>query len=193
MFFLKFPCFLYDPENVGNLISGSSAFSKSSLYIWKFSVHVLLKLGLMDVECYLASTCCVLSCAAVFDSLHVRWMQLCSSLSILWGCLFLGIGMKTDLFQSCGHCWVFQICWHTECSTLTASCFRVWNSSAGIPSPPLALFVVMLPKAYFTSHSRMSGSGWVTTSLWLSRSSRPFSVNFFSVCLPPVNTLFWFH
>ena len=46
--------------------------------------------------------------------------------------------MKTDLFQSCGHCWVFQICWHIECSTFTASSFRIWNSSAGIPSPPLA-------------------------------------------------------
>ena len=43
--------------------------------------------------------------------------------------------MKTDLFQSCGHCWVFQICWHIECSTLTASSFRMWNSSTGIPSP----------------------------------------------------------
>ena len=31
---------------------------------------------------------------------------------------FFGIGMKTDLFQSCGHCWVFQICWHSECSTI---------------------------------------------------------------------------
>ena len=41
--FLEFPCFLYDPTKVGNMISGSSAFSKSSLYIWKFSVHVLLK------------------------------------------------------------------------------------------------------------------------------------------------------
>ena len=49
--------------------------------------------------------------------------------------------MKTDLFQSCGHCWVFQICWHIECSTFTASTFRIWNSSTGIPSPPLALFV----------------------------------------------------
>ena len=54
------------------------------------------------------------------------------------------IGMKTDLFQSCGHCWVFQICWHTESSTFTASSFRIWNSSTGIPSPSLALFVVML-------------------------------------------------
>ena len=41
--FLESPCFFYDPADVSNLISGSSAFSKSSLYIWKFSVHVLLK------------------------------------------------------------------------------------------------------------------------------------------------------
>ena len=41
--FLEFPCFFYDPADVCNLISGSSAFSKSILYIWKFSVHVLLK------------------------------------------------------------------------------------------------------------------------------------------------------
>ena len=45
---------------------------------------------------------------------------------------FFGIGMKTDLFQSCGHWWVFQIFWHIECSTFTASSFRIWNSSAGI-------------------------------------------------------------
>ena len=46
---------------------------------------------------------------------------------------FFGIGMKTDLFQSCGHCWVFQICWHIECNTFTAASFRILNSSAGIP------------------------------------------------------------
>ena len=73
---------------------------------------------------------------------------------------FFGIGMKTDLFQSCGHCWVFQICWHTECNTLTLS-FRILNSSVGIPSPPLVLFIVLLPKAHLTSHSKMSGPKWV--------------------------------
>ena len=67
---------------------------------------------------------------------------------------FFGIGMKIDLFQSCGHCWVFQICWHIECSIFTASSFRIWNSSTGIPSPPLASFVVMLSKAHWISHSR---------------------------------------
>ena len=82
--------------------------------------------------------------------------------------------MKTDLFQSCGHCWVFQICWHIECSPFTAASFRIWNSSTGIPSPPLALFVVMLSKAHLTSHSRMSGSRWVITPSWLSGSWRSF-------------------
>ena len=84
--------------------------------------------------------------------------------------------MKTDLFQSCGHCWVFQICWHIECNIFTASSFRIWNSSTGIPSPPLALFVVMLPKAHLTSHSRMSGSKWVITpsGYWRSGSWRSF-------------------
>ena len=86
--------------------------------------------------------------------------------------------MKTDLFQSCGHCWVFQICWHIECSTFTASSFRIWNSSTGNPSPPLALFIVMLPKAHLTSHSRMSGSRWVITPLWLSGSWRSFLYSF---------------
>ena len=45
--------------------------------------------------------------------------------------------MQIDFFQSCGHCWVFQICWHIECSTLIASSFRILNSSAGIPSFPV--------------------------------------------------------
>ena len=82
--------------------------------------------------------------------------------------------MKTDIFQSCGHCWIFPICRHIECSTFTASFFRIWNSSTGIPSPPLSLFVVMLPKAHLTSHSRMSGSRWVITPSWLSGSWRSF-------------------
>ena len=53
--FLEFPCFFYDPADVGNLISGSSVFSKSGLYIWKFSVHILLKHCLKDFKHDLAS------------------------------------------------------------------------------------------------------------------------------------------
>ena len=48
--FLEFSCFFYDPVNAGNLIYGSSDFSKSSLYIWKFSVHVMLKSSLKDFK-----------------------------------------------------------------------------------------------------------------------------------------------
>ena len=52
---LEFPCFFDDPADVGNLISGSSAFSKTSLNIWKFMVHILLKPGLQDFKHYFTS------------------------------------------------------------------------------------------------------------------------------------------
>ena len=53
--FLEFSCFFSDTMDIGNLISGSSAISKYSLYIWKFLVHILLKCILKDFEYYLAS------------------------------------------------------------------------------------------------------------------------------------------
>ena len=157
--FLELSCFFRDPADVGNLISGSSAFSKTSLNIWKFMVHVLLKPALENFEHYFAGVRDECNCAVVWA---------------FFGIAFFEIGMKTDLFQSCGHCWVFQTCWHIECCTFTASSFRIWKSSTGIPSPPVALFVVMLPKAHLTSHSWMSGSRWVITPSWLSGSWRYF-------------------
>ena len=54
-YFLELSCFFYDAVDVDNLISGASAFSKFSLYIWKFSVHILLRPSLKDFEYYLAS------------------------------------------------------------------------------------------------------------------------------------------
>ena len=60
--FLEISCFLDDPVDVGNLISGFSAFSKTSLNIWKFMVHVLLKPGLQNFEHYFASVCCCCCC-----------------------------------------------------------------------------------------------------------------------------------
>ena len=53
--FLEFSCFFYDPTDVGNLISGCSAFSKASWNIWKFTVHVLLKPGLEKFEYFFGS------------------------------------------------------------------------------------------------------------------------------------------
>ena len=91
---LELSCFFDDPMDVEYLISGSSAFSKSSLNIWKFMIHELLKLGLENFEHYFAS---------VWDECNYE---------VVWA--FFGIERKTDLHQSCGHCWVFQICWHIK-------------------------------------------------------------------------------
>ena len=106
--FLEFFCFFYDPMDVGNLISGSSTFLKSILNIWKFMANVLLKPGLENF-----------------------YLLVCELNAVVW-CFehsmtfpFFESGIKTDLFQPCGHCCIFQICWHIECSTLTASSFRI--------------------------------------------------------------------
>ena len=87
--FLQLSCFFDDPTDVGNLLSGSSAFSKSSLNIWKLMDHVLLKLTWRILSIILLA--CEMS-AIVWYFEH--------SLALP----FFGIGMKTDHFQSCGHC-----------------------------------------------------------------------------------------
>ena len=73
--FMQFPCFFYDPTDVGDLISGSSAFSKSSLNIGKFLVHVLLKPSFKDFKHYLASMWNDCSCVIVwtFSGIAVLW------------------------------------------------------------------------------------------------------------------------
>ena len=156
---LEFPCFFYDPTDVSNLISGSSAFSKSSLYIWNCSTHILLKPSLNDFEHYIASMWNEYNCTVVWT--------------------FFG----TALLWNWDENWPFPVLWPLLCfpnllpywvQNFKASSFRILDSSDGIPSPPLALYIVMLPKTHLTSHSSMSGSGWVITPLWLYRSLRPF-------------------
>ena len=73
--FLEFPCFFYNPADVGNLISDSSDFSKSSLYICKFLFHVLLKPSLKDFKHYLANTWNEHSCVVVwtFFGIALLW------------------------------------------------------------------------------------------------------------------------
>ena len=132
---------------------------KWCLYICKLLVHILLKPSLETFDYYFAIMWNECNCVVVWTFFGIF---------LLWG------GMKTDLTQSCGSCWVFQICWHVECSTLTASSIRIWISSTGISSLPLALFVLMLPKAHLTLQSRLSGARWVITPLWLSGSWRCF-------------------
>ena len=85
--FLELSCFFHDPEDVGNLISGSFAFSKTSLNIWKFTVHVLLKAGLENFEHYFAS---------VWDE--------CNCV-VLWA--FFGIAFPWDWNEN----WPFPILW----------------------------------------------------------------------------------
>ena len=128
-------------------ISGSSSF----MYCWSLAWRIL---GITLLVCEMR--------AIVWEFEHSFALP------------FFGIIMKIDLFQSCGHYWVFQICWHVECNTLTASSFRIWNSSGVIPSSPLGLFLVMLHKVHLTLLCRMSGSRCVTRPLWLSSSLRRF-------------------
>ena len=138
------------------------AISFSNARKWKVKLKSLSRVRLLETswnEAYQAPP--------PWDFLGKRVLEWGAIAWIFLGVAFFGIGMNTDLFLSWGHRWVFQICWHNECNTLTASSLRIWNSSTGIPSPSLALFVVILPKAHLTSHSRISGSRWVTTPLWL--------------------------
>ena len=148
--------------DVGNLISGSSALSKSSLYIWKFLVHVLLKPSLKDFEHYLASMWNECNCVAVWTFFVIAFLWAWNEnwpFPVLWPLVS---------FPNLLAYWVQH---------LNSIIFRIWNSSTGIPSPSLALFAVMLPKAHLTLHFRMSGSSLVTTPLWLSGSLRPFLYN----------------
>ena len=92
--FLELSCFFDDPVDIGNLISGSSAFSKSSLNIWKFMVHVLLKPGLENIEHYFTS---------VWDECN------CEVVWAFFGIAFLWCWKENWSFLVCGHCWVFQI------------------------------------------------------------------------------------
>ena len=85
--FLEFPCFFYNPRDVGNLFSGSSAFSKPSLYIWKFSVHVLLKPSLKD-----------------FEHNFVRMWNECNCM-VIW--TFFSIAFIWDWNES----WPFRVLW----------------------------------------------------------------------------------
>ena len=86
-FFLEFPCFFYDPGDVGNLMSGCLALSKSSLYIWNFTVHILLKSSLEDFEHYLAS----------------MWNE--HTCMVVWA--FFGIAFLWDWHEN----WPFPVLW----------------------------------------------------------------------------------
>ena len=98
-------------------------------------------------------------------------MQSWGSLNILWHCLSSGLEWKLTISSP------VATAFSKFAGVLSAALsqhhyFRIWNASAAILSPPLALFIVMLPKAHLTLDSRMSGSRWVITPSWLSGSLR---------------------
>ena len=128
--FLELSCFFHDPVDVGNLISGSSAFFKTSLNIREFTVHVLLKPGLENFEHCFTSMWYEGNCVVVWAFFGIPFLW---DWNENWP--FLVLWSFPNLLAYWVHCWVFQICWHIECSTFTASSFRIWNSSSGIPSP----------------------------------------------------------
>ena len=72
--FLELSCFFHDPKDIGNLISGSSAFSKTSLNIWKFMVHVLLKPGLEHFEHYFTSMWDECNCVVVWTFFGIAFL-----------------------------------------------------------------------------------------------------------------------
>ena len=90
--FLESPCFFDDPADVGNLISGSSAFSKPSLNIWKFMVHVLLKSGLKNFEHYFTSVWDKCNCALV-----------CSFFGIAFLIILSKVNKKKDKYHMISH------------------------------------------------------------------------------------------
>ena len=166
--FLELSCFFYDPTDVGNVISGSSAFSKYSLNIWKFSVHVLLKRNLGNFEHYFASVWDECDCAVVWT--------------------FFGTAFFWDWDEN----WPFPVLWPLlSFPNLLAYWTQHFNNISffGVEVAQmefchlhwLALFIVMLSKAHLTSHSRMSGSRWVIRPSWLSASQRSFCT--FLLCI----------
>ena len=94
--FLEFSCFLYDPVDVGSLISGSSGFSKSSLNTWKFTVHVLLKPGLENFDHYFTNVWDECNCAVV----NILWHFL--SLGLEWKLTFSSPVATTDCSRFAG-------------------------------------------------------------------------------------------
>ena len=112
--FLEFPCFFL---------------MQQMLVIWS-----LVPLPFLNPACTSGSSrftyCWSLAWRKDFEHYPASMWNECNC-AVVWA--FFGIGMKTDLFQSWGHCWVFQICWHIECSTFTSSSFKDlkqlnWNS-----------------------------------------------------------------
>ena len=105
---------------------------------------------------------------------ELRWVQLCGRLNILWYCLSLELEWKLTFSSPVATAEFSKFVGILSVALSQHHHLKIWNSSVGIPSPLLALFMVMLPKAHLTLNSRMSGSRWVITPSWLSGLWRSF-------------------
>ena len=161
--FLELSWFFQSSKDVGSLISGSSAFSKTSLNNWKFTFHVLLEPGLENFEHYFASMWDECNCAVVWT---------------FFGIAFFGIIMGLE----------WKVTFTSSVATAAFSKFETLSQHhllgferAQLEFPLLALLIVMLPKAHLTSHSRMYGSRWAIPPSWLSglRKSSVYSCHLF--------------
>ena len=162
MIFLELFFFFYDPMDFGNLISGSSGFSKSSLNVWKFWVHVLLKPHLENFEHYVASIWDECNCAA-----------------------FFGIAFPWDWSEN----WPFPVLWpllsfpNLLAYWVQRYLFRFKIAQLEFHHLNQLCFLLKLHKPHLTSHSRMPDSTWVIYHLpsWLSGSLRSFCIVFLCI------------
>ena len=171
--FMELPFFLPDPTYVGNFDLWFLHLFKTPACTSRCScVHILLKHSLKDFEHNLAS---------IWNEHKYTVIETLFAIFLLWDwsenwpCIVLVWDWNEN--------WHFPVLWPLLSfqnlltywvQYFTASSFGVWDSSAGILSPVLALFVVMLPKTPLTSHSMRSRCRWVITPSWLTQSFRPF-------------------
>ena len=144
--FSKFPCFLYNPANAGNLISSSSSFSKLNLDICKFLVPIMLKPRMQDFK-------------------HGRWVQLPGGWHILWYYPSWELGWRLTFSSPVATAGSCRFANMLNARPLVASSSRDLNSFVGILPHPVALLTAVLLQAHLTSHSSMFGFGWLTTPL----------------------------
>ena len=136
--FLEFSCFFDDTADVGNLISGSSAFSKSSLNIWKFTVHVLMKPGLENFEHCFTSVWDECNCAFFDHSLALTFfgIGMTSRVYSNFGRKFLSITQYCVVLSHFSCVWLFVTLWTIAFRALLSMGFSRQEYQNGLPCPP---------------------------------------------------------
>ena len=116
---------------------------------WMLAIWTLVSLPFLNPACTCGSSWITYCWSLAWENFEHYFASMWDECNCAEVCTFFGIAFHWDWnenwpFPVLWPLWVFRICWHIGCSTFTASSFRIWNSSTGIPSLPLALFVVMI-------------------------------------------------